>query len=221
MARPLKVACIAFVLAVMATLCIGAGSAGAVALCKENANPCPKGMTYPKDTVFALKNVKGSEVAFVGPKLNITCNSSTMTYKLGAESASPLPGTLTAFTLTVCEGCKTATVPFLPYNSEVKQVGGNWVFTYQNGGSGVTRIRFTECPFGAECTYSPGVAELSFNGGQPAKLVGFKVAMILIAGSKEICGEQTEMGGTWEIAEATEPGQKGVANPAVWPQLQP
>lgn len=209
------------VAALMAIAVFATASASAVTLCKENNNPCPKGMTYPKDTVFALKNVKGGEIAFVGTKLNVTCNSSAITYKLGAESASPLPGSLTAFTLTECEGCKTAIVPFLPYSSEVKQVGGKWVFTYQNGGSGVTRVRFSECPFGVECTFSPGVAELSFSGGQPAKLAAFKVAMILIAGSKEFCGEQTEMGGTWEIAEATEPGQKGVANPPVWPQLQP
>ncbi len=221
MARPMKIVCTAFMLAVMATLCIGAGSASAVALCKENKNACPKGMTYPKDTVFALKNVKGGEIAFVGTKMNVTCNSSTITYKLGAESAAPLPGSLTAFTLTECEGCKTATVPFLPYSSEVKQVGGAWVLSYQNGGSGVSRVRFSECAFGVECTFSPGVTELSFTGGQPAKVTASKVSMILIAGNKEFCGEETIMGGTWEFAEATEPGQKGVANPPVWPQLQP
>lgn len=216
-----KVLCLVFVVAIAATCIFAAGSASAVALCKENKNPCPNGMTYPKDTEFAVKTPKGGSIAFSGPVLNITCNGSAITYKLGAESASPLPGSFTAFTLSPCEGCKTASVPFLPYSAEVKEVGGKWVLTYKTGGSGFSRIKFSECPLGVECTFSKAETDLEFSGGQPAKLTATSQTLVLVAGNTNFCGAKVDMGGTWEIAEATEPGQKGVANPPVWPQMKP
>jgi hypothetical protein len=209
--------------ALAASAVIGAASASAVTYCKENKNPCPAGQRYAKETVFSLKLPMGSEVAFAGNN-NVRCLTSTLESKSKEESGTPLLGTIPAFGFgTECEGCKKVTAALVPYNTELQETGGKWVMTVKSGGMGSPRFRFTECPPGGkeECTFGQTSYELGFTGGKPATLSANKVVLALFAGSMANCGLTTTWSATYEIAEATEPGQKGVANPPVWATEMP
>ena len=205
----------------------GAASASAVTLCKENQKKCPAGMAYAKETVFVLK--AASEVVFNAPKLfTARCLGSTFESKTKAESGAPLLGTIPTFTLGVgtppkCEGCEEIFARALGYNTKFQELTGQWTLTVESGGSGGPGFRLTKCPPGGkeECVYASTSYGLNFTGGNPASLAAAKVSLPFFAGSAEDCGTSIEWTDTYQITEATEPGQKGVANPPVWASEMP
>jgi hypothetical protein len=202
---------------------IGTASASAVTMCKENKNPCPAGQRYAKETVFKLKLPTGKEVVFVGAT-NVRCLASTAETKTKEEAGTPLLGTINAFGFGAeCEGCKKVTALLLPYNTELAEAGGKWAMTVKSGGGGSPRFKMTECPPGGkeECTFGSTSFELEVTGGKPATVAANKVMLSLFAGMMVNCGLSREWSATYEISEAVEPGQKGVANPPVWPQKEP
>jgi hypothetical protein len=203
---------------------IGATGASAVTLCKENQKKCPGGQGYAKETVFSLKLATGAEVSFANGIFAARCLASTFESKTKEESGSPLQGTIPAFSLGApeCEGCKKITAPAVPYSTEFQEVKGVWTLTVKNGGGGNPRFRLTECPPGGkeECTYG-GSYGLEFTGGKPASVVANKVMLPRLAGSALGCGDSVTWSASYQIVEATEPGQKGVTSPPVWPSEMP
>lgn len=185
-------------------------------------------MGYAKGTVFVLKLATGSEATFAAGPFSARCLGSTVESKTNEESGSPLLGTISAFSLGVgtplkCEGCEEIFARALPYNTEFQEVKGVWTLTVKNGGAGLPGFRLTKCPPGGkeECVYGSATYGLAFTSGKPATLVAKAVSLNRLAGSMLNCGEFVEWNATYQITEATEPGQKGVANPPVWASEMP
>jgi hypothetical protein len=215
--RFLKALCLVAIAAFVAMSLIGAGTASAVTMCAENNSPCPESKRYPSETVFNGTLKSGTEIIFSNPISNVACLKSTFGWEITEQSGNPLPGKFTALTFGTpeCEGCKKVVAALLP-KTKLAASGGKWILKLENNGEGAPRMKFSECPFGVECTYSLEGSELEVVGGTPAKVIGEKLLSGLIAGNKMFCGTYVEWSATYNLNEAIEPGQEGLSNPPVW-----
>jgi hypothetical protein len=218
--RFLKVLGLAAVAALVVTGLAGVGTASAITLCKENNSPCPESKRYPSETLFNGKSE--AEILFKNTVFSVSCLKSTLGWKNTEQSGNPLPGKLPSLTFGTpeCEGCKKVVSALLP-KTKLTASGEKWILKLENNGEGAPRMKFSECPLGAECTYNLEGTELEVIGGTPAKLTSPYILSGLLAGNKTLCGLYVEWTVTYKLFEAVEPGQEGVETPPMWVVSQP
>lgn len=219
--KSVKLAILAAIAAFAVTAFMAPGSASALTLCGENKTPCPQAQIYPKDTVYKAE-VDEQGVQFSGAIISVHCPKAKASVKFSEQSGNPMLGSLTSLTFENCEGCKKVTAQSVPYTSYLF-LGAELetLLSIENGGGGVPRLQFTECPGGVECTFSIDKTELDVTGGKPAAVEAKEDAAVLIAGSKLLCGASGDVNANFLVTEAIEPGEEGVANPPIWPVQEP
>jgi hypothetical protein len=217
--RTLRIACLAIAAAFVVLALFGIGSASALTLCKENKTPCPKAQIYPKETVFSA-TVDENGVQFTGPVLTVHCPKGSTSVKFSEQSGNPMLGSMTSLSFEGCEGCQKVTAQSLPYASSLFLGSENEpLLSIENGGGGLPRLQFI-C-LGVECTFGINKTELDVTGGKPAAVEANLEPAVLVAGNKTLCGASGNVTANYFVTEAVEPGEKGVANPPVWPVTEP
>jgi hypothetical protein len=203
---------LAAIAALAAMALVGASSASAVTLCKENVNPCPEAARYKAGTIIKAHSPKAVLKGFA----TVTCESDVED-ELTATSGAPLKNLIKKLTFTNCSGCTAAEAIHLPYLTLIHSDTpmGNGKLLVESDGSGAPGARLTGCPFGIECVFevseNEGVAHLTVEGGNPAKIrTGEgegKVVNLKRSGGSGLCGSTA----TWEATyTATAPeGGKG------------
>jgi hypothetical protein len=204
--KPIKMLGLMALAALAAMAFVGASSASAVTLCKENVNPCPEGKRYTTGTVIKAHSAKAVLKGFT----TVTCESDVED-TLSETSGTPLKDLITSVTFSNCSGCTGATALNLPWLTLLHATsGGNGTMLVENDGNGTPGARLTGCPFGIECVFSVsengGVAHLTVNGGSPATIrtgEGESTAVKLErTGGSSFCGSTA----TWEATyTATSP----------------
>ncbi len=171
--------------ALAATAIVGATSASAVVLCKENKSPCPEAQQYPSGTKISAQLVAGTKAVLTGT-LNVECSVSTVSGETTAKSGSPLPGKITGLTFKTCTTCPTVTAESLPYAASVTASGaGNGGLTVSN-----PKVKLSGCFGFATCIASAASVTLDVVGGNPARVKAVKEPLTL---SGFGCGSS----GTW------------------------
>lgn len=147
-----KVLGLAAMAAVVLTALLGAGSASATVLCKENAIPCPEVKVYPAKTNVSATTEPETTVVFKatgGSELS-TCSSSTIegqTEKKGGEK-EPIVIPIAQFSWF---GCTSIVLTREVGTLEIDYIGPETrgTFTMKN-------VRVTVSTFGVTCTYGAG-----------------------------------------------------------------
>lgn len=187
--KPTKLVVLGLVVAALAVLLLGAGSASATVLCKSapNASNECTGETYPAGTAISGTS---SNAKMIGPfGLAITCNSA-----LGGEIISvggeQVIGTITGMSITSCNANCEVEILQLPWKIHLNQneasPGNGFVYVHegfqgsgQPGWRGFNCTTFPQtlwngCTFKAKETqpgYEEEVLKFTFNGGFPPTIV--------------------------------------------------
>jgi hypothetical protein len=190
-------------LAVMAAMAlsavVGASTASATELCKEN--PC-NGTMYPAETAVTAQLKTGAVAELTSPITNVTCKKSTTSGKTtttGSATETVL-GQITALTFTECtdtagEKC-TAEAVNLPYKGEIHATGGgNGTLTVSSSGKGNPGATVV-CGLVINCTFSTALASLSVTGGNPALAVANKIGLNLAGG---VCPTEAHWDSQYEV----------------------
>lgn len=161
----LKMLVLTAVAALAAMAIVGATSASAVVLCKENKTPCPEAAQYPSGTKISAKLVAGTKAVLKG-SLTVECSVSTVSGETTAKSGSPLPGKITGLTFSTCTTCPTVTAESLPYTVSGNATGGgNGTMTVSN-----PKVKLAGCFGFANCTASAASVTLDLVGGSPGRV---------------------------------------------------
>jgi hypothetical protein len=171
--------CLVAAMALMAL--VGAGTASATKLCKENKTPCPAGSTITSGTAIKGQLVAGTEAVFTTSLLTVKCPESTIegkTTNAGGGAGVNVKGEITAVSWKNCKSGSTActtTALGLPWLSEVSGSAGSGTMT-------VSKVagKFT-CS--VTCEYEAASAATSVTGGSPANVKASSVSFKKIGGS--------------------------------------
>ena len=145
---------LAMVGAIVAVAFVGASSASATVLCKENKSPC--GSAWPEETTIVAESSK----AVLSGSLSVTCTSRVVVLA-EKNDASEILGSITELTWANCTGCTKVTTTQLP-TVTLQPIGsgnGTLLTTSQ------TTVSLEGCPLGAHCTAKVNDASLAFSGG--------------------------------------------------------
>lgn len=181
---------------------VGAGSATATTLCKENVGEgtCPAGQSVSlPETISA----HAGSLTFSAGESKVSCPESSMTLNveksLGASKG--LSGNVSSLSIPAagCElwggsstGCLGGPeVLNSPYHAEIHEgAKGNGILTLSSGGTGNPTIRFKSCgsPHTGTCTYGAEKVELGFEGASsPQSIVASNERFNLVAGESSGC----------------------------------
>jgi len=156
--------------AIAAMALLGAGSASATVLCKENKSSC--GSAYPVPTNISASLVAGTTAKLVSSLGTVECTVSTSSGQT-TTAGTPLLGLIETLTFSSCKLGKTActvTTENLPYAASISASGsGNGSMTVSSDGSGEPRA-FVKCGSAIECIFGQTAATLTAVGGNPAVL---------------------------------------------------
>jgi hypothetical protein len=169
MVKSIKILMAVSAMALIAVSALGASSASATLLCKENVTTCAEKDIYPSGTSVSATLTSTFESGF-GPK----CTGSTLSGKTTAEKGSPQPAEITNLTFSGCTSC-----PFglstkveaqnLPYAANLaKTTEDDGTLTIGNSGKGTPELKVL-CA-SVTCLFSLEKLPVSFNGGNPATL---------------------------------------------------
>ncbi|HEX3174905.1 MAG TPA: hypothetical protein VHQ43_11895 [Solirubrobacterales bacterium] len=170
---------------------VAAGSASAVTLCEENANPCPAGKEYKVGTtiegelnplfeaeIVIFDKAKEEKGELEKPFATIKCTKGTFkgasTKNEGPEAA--LIGEITPGAFTGCSTCTNGGKPLkAPYKTELlwdPAVQGDGLLNMTTGtGGGIPAWEFTGCPLGVGCTWGENnISKIRVMGGNPAQV---------------------------------------------------
>lgn len=166
----LKLLGLSMVGAIVAVAFVGAGSASATVLCKENKSPC--GSAWPEESTIVAKSAN----AVLLGTLKVECESS-VTVLAERDLANEITGRITALTWSNCKGCTTVKTTKLPSGRLTASGSGNGTLLTTSE----TVVVLEGCPFGAKCTARANDASLTFNGGSigKANAVAAEVPVVL------------------------------------------
>jgi hypothetical protein len=188
---------LAAIAAVTAMAIIGAGSASATVLCKENASPC-------KSVYGAGEIIEGTALnaKLTSDLANVKCAHSETTSEIenpgGAGKA--VTGKILSLNFTGCETEQavpvkcTVSVNNIPYHTEVTGSGGNGTLKVKSGGSGNPGATVV-CIGVINCTFSRSLFELPITGGNPAAITANKVTLERTGG---LCGKEAFWDATYK-----------------------
>jgi RHS repeat-associated protein len=169
--KALKILGLVAVAAVASIALIGAGTASATALCKNNASTTSCSAAYGSGTEVKTSLVSGTKSKLVAEGLNVECGKSSMVGKSSnAGSASEtVKGSIETLTF---EECGNNTVTVLKNGSlEIHHTSGTDNGTVTSTGAEITIL--THLPFlgTIHCIYATNSTDLgTLTGGNPAKL---------------------------------------------------
>ena len=211
--------------AALATVCLVAGSASAVTVCKKNEETCKAENRYPAGTELSAELREETQAVFKTALFTVKCEESTFNDVLLEESGKPLLDEITTFTFSKCEGCKAVTVENLPWHTELEQdvaKKGNGILMITKGeGGGRPDFEFAGCPLGASCVYGEGKITLNVHGGdggeaaKRARVVAAEEVLLRKEGNP-LCGATATWSAEYDIIVAKEPNEEAVVNPPVW-----
>jgi hypothetical protein len=169
--RLIKMTGLAAVVAAVAMALIGAGSASATVLCKENKSPC--GSAYPVPTSISASLKAGTTAKLVSSLGTVECSVSTSSGET-TTAGTPLLGTIKTLTFSSCVLGKTActvTSEDLPFKASISASGGgNGSMTVSDSGKGEPRA-FVKCGSAIECIFGQTSATLTAIGSSTAPLL--------------------------------------------------
>jgi hypothetical protein len=170
--RCIKLLGLAAVAALAVMAFVGAGSASATTLCKQNVgakNECPLASVYPKSTTLQGHSTN-FKVTFqeYSP---ITCSSDLKIETEGQNLGNPLKGQITSIEFSKCEGstCAGPAAVYIPWATELQAAEGGGKLTASNGGGGNPELRFKNCippQHIDECAW--GASKINFTLGEGA-----------------------------------------------------
>jgi len=205
MVKSIKMFVVAATAALLAMAVLGAGSASATVLCKENTATCSAGNIYPSGTSVAA-SLKGKfELNGAFP---LSCTGSTLSGKTKAEKGAPLPIEVTGLTLSGCSGCPftpistAAAASNLPYTAGLtRSTEGDGTVAVSNGGKGTPILKITCTYSGSQfsCGYSLDGLQLGFDGGNPATIAAAAKVVQRVEGLEIACGSQASLSATYEL----------------------
>lgn len=173
--------------AIVAVAFVGASSASATVLCKENKSPC--GSAWPEETTIVAES---SKAVLLG-SLSVTCTSK-VTVLAEKNLAGEITGKITSLTWSNCSGCTKVTTTKLPTGSLKATGSGNGTLLTTSE----TVVLLENCPLGITCTAKATDASLTFNGGAigTANSVASEVPVTLSGGFG--CGSS----GKWDAGSS-------------------
>lgn len=199
----------AVVLALLVGALFGAGSASAVALCKESGTGfCPPEQTYPAGTILSgsLEGVVKFSTSGGGEALSGECKKSSWEGKTTAAGGEKtVPGILFSFTIGECTSNMEACVDEwlnLVWSTTIDNMGN---YAWTNGGNGAPALR-TKCFFGLfHCRYGANAILGTIVPGNPA-VVQVNQTLALQAdppgGNSFGCGANYTLVAKWNVAPA-------------------
>lgn len=206
--RHLKWLGIAVVAAMLLTGLLGAGSASATVLCKENKNPCG-GNHYPAETeIHAVLAEGGAKSTVNGIWTTVECGLSTMTAKITKAGGflEPVRATIQAFTL---EECKCAGQAVGSTHATVVEKGALEFIQSSEDDATIwgeaTRVTYNCTPLGTQCIFGVPLESTILGeliGGATAK-TSIKDKLNHVNGTNDegtfICGSTAEWTASYEI----------------------
>jgi hypothetical protein len=171
--------CLVAALALMAL--VGAGTASATKLCKENKSPCPAGSTIAAGTALKGQQVAGTKSVFTTSLLTVECSGSTIEGKTttAGGAGTAVKGEITSVLWSGCVsslgGACTTSALGLPWTSEVTGSGGSGTMTI-NKAAGKFVCTVT-------CEYEASSLALTATGGNPAVVKAEKASFKKKGGS--------------------------------------
>lgn len=188
--KHLKMLGLAITAAMAVMAFVGASSASANVLCKENVSPCPAGQTYGVGSKIVGK---ATDPLLTG-SIEVTCKTSETTVEVtNAGGAGNVTGKVTALNFKECNsggiGC-TVTVNNIPYHAEVKGTGATGELTV-TGIAGQPGAKVV-CAFFLSCTFTAPKFELGIDEGAAgvASVTAVNEELEKIAGGG-ICPEES------------------------------
>jgi len=176
------------VLALMATLGAGTAAAKTTTLCKTNTNSpaCYPGDRYAASTALKATSSKVVLEGVYGGK-KIECTESALEGKSGAETGSPMPLTISKWTL---NGCSSSQYGKCITSSLNENFTGSLAWTEGSNGSlsvGKSKGENVNPAWGLLCgskicTFVAEAVPLPVSGGNPAQIVASKMGLIDQAG---------------------------------------
>jgi hypothetical protein len=181
--RHLKMLGVAALMAAALTAVIGAGTASATTLCKENVSACPTASMYSTGSTFHATLKTSTTATLAAGFSTISCTESTVhiiTSSTGGSSGTPVTGTIAGLSF---GSCGTATVKVLKLGSGAV----NWTSGVSGNltGSGTEveiAVGTTKCFYGGEIK-----SGLTVTGGAPATGKATNVELVRQTGSSALC----------------------------------
>lgn len=181
--KNLKLLGLCMVGAIVAVAFVGASSASATVLCKENKSPC--GSAWPEESTIVAESAN----AVLLGSLAVECKSS-VTVLAEKNDAGEVLGKITSLTWSNCKGCSNVKTTKTPSGILKPTGSGNGILLTTSE----TVVVLQGCTiFGIECTAKANDASLTFNGGPigTANAVAAEVPVTLSGGA---CGTS----GKWD-----------------------
>lgn len=164
--KPLKLAGLPPVLALLVLALAGAGTASATQLCGDTT--CET--VYESGQTLEAGLVESTSATFALPGIGtVSCSTSVLKGKTTAKTGSPLNGEITGLTFEGCKigetGCTVKAIN-LPYKATIAETGqGSGTLTASSGGSGSPGA---EASCSLKCTATATEVALSVEGGAAA-----------------------------------------------------
>ncbi|HEX5610260.1 MAG TPA: hypothetical protein VFX45_09235 [Solirubrobacterales bacterium] len=205
--RFIKLLGIAAVAAIAAMAFVGAGSASAMTLCKENASFCPEGQRYKKGDVIKFHTNKA---VIKTSTMTLTC-SADLQAKLNEETGEPQK-TETIWSFGKCEGsCSTLTAVGMPSTGlNYSAILWGFIWLSHQLESGTPGVIASSCSFESkECAFQvveneekPASAVFKLEEGSPSTVYtggekGSVVKFALVSGNSFLCGSTATWEGTY------------------------
>jgi hypothetical protein len=206
---------VAAVAAIVATALVGAGSASALTLCKEEASVCPEAQRYAAGTLLKFHS---NEAVVKTSTATVTCESN-LEAKLDEVTGNPQK-TETTWSFSNCKGsCSTLTSTGMPSTGlNYSAILWGFIWLSHELKSGTPGVTASKCSFGVECAFQvtenegkPASAVFKLEEGNPSTVYtggekGSVVKMVLASGNPLLCGSTATWEGTYTQTSPKETG---------------